>query len=138
LQLHKDRTLFTVINYPLGLDILNVSHAANNLPLLRVWVPESTYLHKDTTAYALEGKQDPAYEKMAEELFEAEESPAPVRWKAKIDKNTYLERVNRIKNHIQLGDVYELNFCQLVESDPIEMRTIQPYFKTLWEKNPTP
>lgn len=138
LEQHKDRTLFTVINYQLGLDILNVPHPENSLPLLRVWVPESTYLHEYTTAYSLEGKQDETYEKLVEELFESEESPASIQWKAKTDKSTYLERVNQIKEHIQLGDVYELNFCQLIESEPIHLQSIQPYFKTLWEQNPTP
>ena len=135
---HKDRTLFTIINYQLGLDILNVPYKENQLPLLRVWVPESTYMYVSTTAYHLEGKADETNQKLAQALFEAEESTAPVRWKARIDKNTYLERVNQIKEHIQLGDVYELNFCQLVESEPMELQTIQPFFKTLWENNPTP
>lgn len=138
LQLHKDRTLFTVINYQLGLDILAIPHPENKLPLLRVWVPESTYLREYTTTYLLEGKQDETQEKLATELFESEESPVPIHWKATIDQNIYLERVNAIKKHIQLGDVYELNFCQLIESDPVDLTSIQPYFNTLWKKNPTP
>ena len=105
---------------------------------LRIWGPESTYLYESKKAYLLEGKPDQKHEQLAKELFGSEEKPVPVRWKAKIDKNTYLERVNKVKEHIQLGDVYELNFCQLIESGTMELRTIQPYFKTLWEKNPTP
>lgn len=138
MQQHKDRTLFMVINYQLGLDILAVPHPENQLPLLRVWVPESTYLREYRTTYSLEGKQDEAQEKLATELFESEKSATPIQWKAKIDKATYLERINQIKDHIQLGDVYELNFCQLIESDPVEIQSIQPYFNALWKNNPTP
>ena len=138
MQEHSDRTLFTVINYQLGLDIIDIPHTSNNLPLLRIWVPESTYLYESTSTYLLEGKHDEKHELLASELFESEGKIAPIRWKAKIDKNTYLERVTKVKEHIQLGDVYELNFCQLIESGPMELKTIQPYFKTLWEKNPTP
>lgn len=135
---HENRTLFTVINYQLGLDIINIQHTSNSLPLLRVWVPESTYLYENSEVSLLEGKHDEKHELLAKELFESEVKPVPVQWKAKIAKNTYLERVNKVKEHIQLGDVYELNFCQLIDSGPVELKTIQPYFKTLWEKNPTP
>ena len=138
LEQHKDRTLFTVINYQLGLDILNVPHHQNQLPLLRVWLPESTYLYEGATACLLEGKHDDTHQKLAEDLFQSKEKASPIEWKANRDKQTYLNRVNKIKEHIQLGDVYELNFCQLIQSEEILLESIQPYFKTLWEQNPTP
>lgn len=135
---NKERTLFTVINYQLGLDILSVPHTPNQLPLLRVWVPESTYLYESTTAYLVEGKPDEANQQLAEQLFELEEPTPSIQWSAKIDKVNYLDRVNKIKEHIQLGDVYELNFCQSIESQEIELASIQPFFKRMWEQNPTP
>ncbi len=138
LDKHKDRTLFTVINYQLGLSVLDVPCPENSLPLLRAWVPESTYLYESTTAYLLEGKQDEKHQKLAEDLFESPKKTAPVQWKANTDKKTYLEQVNKIKEHIQLGDVYELNFCQLIQSEKLLLQSIQPYFSTLWEQNPTP
>jgi para-aminobenzoate synthetase component I len=138
LQQYKDRTLFTVINYQLGHHKLAIPSAGNVLPLLRVWVPESTFLYESTTAYWLEGKHNDQHQELAEELFESSGNTAPIEWKANTDKKTYLDRVNTIKDHIQLGDVYELNFCQLIQSDPIDLQSIQPYFKTLWEQNPTP
>lgn len=138
IRTHPGRTLFTVISYQLGLNILNVPHSENQLPLLRIWIPESTYSYKDNTANFLEGKLNDENHKLAEELFRTPETIPKIHWKAKIDQSTYLERIQAIKEHIQLGDVYELNFCQLVESEPMELSAIQPYFKTLWNKNPTP
>lgn len=138
LEKHEGRTLFTVINYQLGLDILSVPHAPNQLPLLRVWVPESTYLYESTTAYLLEGKHDEMHQKLAEAVFETRENAPTVQWKAKIDQTTYLERIQQLKEHIQLGDIYELNFCQLIESQPITLHSIQPFFNRMWELNPTP
>lgn len=135
---NKGRTLFTLINYQLGLDILSIPHAPNQLPLLRVWVPESTYMYVSTTLYSLEGKDDEMHKRLAEELFEMELPTPPIQWTAKIDKTSYLERVNLIKEHIQQGDVYELNFCQRIESQPIGLSGIQPFFKRMWEHNPTP
>jgi len=135
---YQDRTLFTVINYQLGLDILSEPHTPGQLPLLRVWVPQSTYLFEGATAYLLEGEYNEQHEKLAEGIFLEENAPQIISWNAKISKEIYLERVNKVKDHIQLGDVYELNFCQLIESDPLIIQSIQPYFKTLWERNPTP
>lgn len=138
LKENEGRTLFTVINYQLGLDILSIPHTANQLPLLRVWIPESTYLYENNETYLLEGKEEDRYEKLAKALFEIEEHVPGIQWSAKMNKTSYLERVNKIKEHIQLGDVYELNFCQNIESQSIEINSIQPFFKKLWEKNPTP
>lgn len=138
IQENKERTLFAVINYQLGLDLLSIPRAQNQLPLLRIWVPESTYMYESTTAYLLEGRHDEKHERLAEELFEMEEPTPPIQWTAKIDKTSYLERVNKIREHIQQGDVYELNFCQSIESQPIELSSIQPFFKRMWEHNPTP
>ncbi|WP_343631609.1 anthranilate synthase component I family protein [Fluviicola sp.] len=138
LHQHEGRTLFTVMNYQLGLDILSVPHTPNQLPLLRVWVPESTYLYESTQAYLLEGKNNDKYQKLAEELFKNQQKPPSVQWSAKIDQATYLERIAKLKEHIQLGDIYELNFCQLIESKEMELETIQPFFQRMWEVNPTP
>lgn len=135
---HKGKTLFTVINYQLGLDILSVPHAPNQLPLLRVWVPESTYLYEGATAYHLEGKNDETNLQLAVDLFRKNEPAPSIRWSAKIDQKTYLERILQLKEHIQLGDIYELNFCQLIDSQEIELTSIQPFFRRMWEANPTP
>jgi para-aminobenzoate synthetase component 1 len=49
---------------------------------------------------------------------------------ARISKNEYLEKVKELKNHIQRGDIYEINFCQEFYAEqcdiPFELDT---YFK---------
>lgn len=49
--------------------------------------------------------------------------------KNRISKEEYLETISRIKSHISLGDIYEMNFCQEFY---IENASINPY--TLFEK----
>ena len=83
---HEGRTLFTVINYQLGLDILDVPHPGNLLPLFRIWVPESTYLYESTRAYWLEGEYNEAHQHLAEQLLETDEQPEAVEWTAKMNK----------------------------------------------------
>jgi para-aminobenzoate synthetase component 1 len=41
-----------------------------------------------------------------------EEAAAPFEIKSRIEKSSYLNSVKDLKNHIQLGDIYEVNFCQ--------------------------
>ena len=55
----------------------------------------------------------------------------------RISKEEYLVAVNALKNHIRLGDIYEVNFCQEffaenVQIDPLEI------FRRLREVSPTP
>ncbi|AEA42416.1 chorismate-binding protein [Fluviicola taffensis] len=138
IDVHKGKTLFTVINYQLGLDILTIQRNPNQLPLMRVWIPESTFLYEGVNAYLLEGEYNELNHQLAEELFETTEEISAIQWTAKIDRKNYLERVNKLKEHIQLGDVYELNFCQSIESQSVELTSIQPFFKRMWDANPTP
>ena len=39
-------------------------------------------------------------------------STLPISIQSRISKQQYIETVQQIKRHIQLGDIYELNFCQ--------------------------
>lgn len=136
---HEGKTLFTIINYQLGLDILQVSRKTNELPLLRIWLPKSTYLHQENQLTLLEGENSGMYFACAEQLFQSNEAaPENLQWKAKINRDTYIERVNKLKEHIQLGDVYEINFCQSFEVNELELKSMQPVFHSLWKNNPTP
>lgn len=40
--------------------------------------------------------------------------------KARVRKETYLEKVKALKDHIQLGDIYEVNFCQEFYAENVE------------------
>ncbi|MBL4593678.1 MAG: chorismate-binding protein, partial [Flavobacteriales bacterium] len=60
----------------------------------------------------------------------------------RVSKEDYLDNVNRLKQHIQLGDIYEVNYCQEYFADPdsyrdVEISPIDIYIK-LNQKSPTP
>jgi para-aminobenzoate synthetase component 1 len=49
---------------------------------------------------------------------------------SRISKEEYLDKVVAIKNHIQEGNIYELNFCQEYFADNVEIKdSIETYFK---------
>jgi para-aminobenzoate synthetase component I len=54
-----------------------------------------------------------------------------------INKEAYIETVNKIKHHIIEGDVYELNYCIPFEISDIELNPVELYFK-LNDKSPNP
>ncbi|MFY7963671.1 MAG: anthranilate synthase component I family protein [Chitinophagaceae bacterium] len=57
--------------------------------------------------------------------------------KPRISKTHYFEKVNALKNHIQLGDCYEINFCQEFYAENIEVDPFQ-IFNKLNTISPTP
>lgn len=60
-----------------------------------------------------------------------------VRVTPRISKEEYLKKVKLLKEHIQLGDIYEVNYCQEYFAKSVEINPVDIYFK-LNQKSPTP
>lgn len=62
---------------------------------------------------------------------------SPIKTKAKFTRAAYLDTVKQIKQDIQMGNVYELNFCQEFYNEQVK---IDPWlsFKKLTRISPTP
>jgi len=62
---------------------------------------------------------------------------SPLNIKSRITKNEYLQTINKIKQHIKQGDIYEMNFCQEFYAENAE---INPFFiyQQLNEISPMP
>lgn len=55
----------------------------------------------------------------------------------RLSKDEYLAKVKALQQHIQLGDIYEVNFCQEFYAENVEINPIHIYHK-LNQKSPTP
>ncbi|MCZ4695263.1 anthranilate synthase component I family protein [Ancylomarina euxinus] len=55
----------------------------------------------------------------------------------RISKEEYLEAVNALKNHIRLGDIYEVNFCQEFYAESTKIDPLETY-RSLRKVSPTP
>lgn len=55
----------------------------------------------------------------------------------RLTKTEYLDKVKALQQHIQLGDIYEVNFCQEFYAEKVEINPINLYHK-LNQKSPTP
>lgn len=52
-------------------------------------------------------------------------------------KEEYIRNVSKLKEHIQQGDIYEINYCQEFYAHQVQLNPIDTYFK-LNKKSPTP
>jgi para-aminobenzoate synthetase component 1 len=60
-----------------------------------------------------------------------------VKMTPRLSKDEYLAKVKTLQQHIQLGDIYEVNFCQEFYAENVEINPIHIYQK-LNQKSPTP
>jgi para-aminobenzoate synthetase component 1 len=60
---------------------------------------------------------------------EEDDSPAvtPIQLKARIDKDTYLEKIKSLQEHIHRGDIYEANFCQEFYAEDTRIDPVKVY-----------
>ena len=56
---------------------------------------------------------------------------------AKISKEKYLKQIIQLKNHIQLGDIFEVNFCHEFFAENVSINP-PAVFARLMEESPTP
>jgi len=54
---------------------------------------------------------------------------SPTKIKSRINKTDYLKTIDKIKNHLLLGDIYELNFCQEFYLENINLSPINLFEK---------
>lgn len=86
-----------------------------------------------------------AGENSATDIFKAIESQTPILEEENIDtpkiktqsEQAYIQAVDEIKNHIKLGDCYELNFCRFFTSENVQLNPYQAY-QSLNKISPAP
>lgn len=54
---------------------------------------------------------------------------SPINLISSISKETYLDKVIKLKEHIQLGNIYEINYCIQFLSDQINISPLNIFFK---------
>ena len=75
--------------------------------------------------------------KKIEAVVITSEEQQKIKIQAKISKDNYLKNVNQLKKHIQLGDIYEVNYCQEFYAQDVDFDPLDTYIK-LNEISPTP
>ena len=103
-------------------------------PLAHFWVPKFViHLEKEKYEY-LQGEQDEDSFQFLDYFMEEEIDhnfhSFPYRFQARTSKDRYISQVEKLKSHIQRGDIYEVNYCQEFYSENVELDyPLDTYFK---------
>jgi len=134
---HKGFYVFGCLSYDLKNGIENLTSKNSNegdFPDLYFWKPKYVVkLNKENYEFLQGEKSEEVFEFLnyfLEEETDANFHKFNIQFKARTSKADYLSNVQKIKDHIQRGDVYEMNYCQEFYSENIEIKyPLDTYFK---------
>ena len=127
-------TIFVSLSYELRKQLFPSGKTVEeNFPLIAAWVPESVYLVKNDTLLFSEGSDNEENEKLAREYHAGpmEILPGKVEWKPRQSKADYLAQIRFLKDQIQLGNLYEVNYCQEFFAENVSFDSFQGVYQAL-------
>ena len=134
---HKGKCIFGYLSYDLKNEIENLTSTNEDgvaFPELYFWIPKYVVELKNENYTFLQGEKcDESFDFLnyfLEEETDQNFHPFDSKFTPRIDKNTYIEQVNKLKRHIQLGNIYEVNFCQEYYAENVTLDyPLDAYFK---------
>lgn len=113
LSKHANAFVNVLLSYDLKNSIEKLHSSHKNwcdFPTLVLIVPTSVYKVNQDKLTLFYGEESDELKTWWETKFSFQ--PIKNSFEASLSKNEYLQKVREIQNYIQLGDVYEVNFCQ--------------------------
>ena len=132
---HAGAYLFGYLGYDLKNEIEVLSSGNNDnigFPDLFFFRPKYVVEINENISTYKQGKKTDATEKFIRDFFsnqKADISPIPISLKERISKETYFNRINELKKHLQSGDVYEITFCQEFYAENVTINPLVTYQK---------
>ncbi len=133
----KGNYLFGYLSYDLKEQLHGLKSQNNDgllFPETYFWKPKYVVnLHKESVDF-LQGEKNNESLNFISQFLEEETDqnfhPHNFEFKARISREEYITKILKIKEHIQLGNIYELNFCQEYYAENVEIPyEIDTYFK---------
>ena len=141
---HRKGWLFGYLTYDLKNEVEQLSsenHDGLAFPLLHFFAPKVVIQIKAGTASVFYD-DDFVTEKEAEDIYnlcinptsplskvELKKISSKIHIQSKITKQEYIDSVNQLKQHIRMGNIYEVNFCQEFFSENTVINTVDIYDK---------
>lgn len=134
---NSNKYLFGFLSYDLKNDIENLvseNYDGSHFPDLHFWVPEVVIeLRKEQFEFLQGSKSVEAFEfinRILEEETDKNFHKFSHEFKSRINKTTYIDKVLKLKEHIQRGDIYEINFCQEFYAENVDLNfELDTYFR---------
>jgi para-aminobenzoate synthetase component I len=131
---NKGQYIFGAIAFTLQEEIYNFPKditQPKSFPVVHFFVPRSVF-YKSTVneGWKLVSGEEQDFSvvnELTDESCQSAIGPNTIYWHPTISKEEYIQTVDEIKSHIQLGDIYELNFCYAFETPMEKFNAIQLY-----------
>ncbi len=129
LDQHKGKYIFTCLSYDLKNELEELKSENPDtieFPLLVLWSPESVVeIHPEAFNF-VQGEETVKTQDFVKLFFDKIQSETSflntnkLNFSSRIDRETYIQSVNKVKAEIQYGNCYELNFCQEFYADQVK------------------
>lgn len=135
-----EKPLFGFFSYDLKNELENLSSSGADgieMPLMHFFAPEHIFTIKGNELTAETTDAGLNLEKIISDSPPSSLITDAVNLTPRISRRNYIDTVNRIREHIFRGDVYELNYCQEFYAENAEINPTEVYLK-LNELSPMP
>jgi len=134
---HKDSYIFGCLSYDLKNDIENLSSSnfdGLGFPDLHFWKPKYVVrLQKENYIFLQGEKNSEIFDFLnyfMEEETDANFHKFNIQFQSRTSKENYIQNVIKLKEYIQRGDIYEVNYCQEFYAENVEINyPLDTYFK---------
>lgn len=134
LKTNKDEYVFGYLGYDLKNDLENLKSEnpdSINFPLVHLFVPTNiAKITSDGVVHLLKGDLKLLKDELSK-LEHTERSDKLERNQiySSLTKEAYLTKIKQVQHHIQLGDIYEANFCYAFKAVDIQINPLGVYQK---------
>lgn len=137
IEANKGKHIITALSYDLKNYFENLSSENTDLskaPLAIFWCPTSVYKCQGTDYQKIQGKQEFTEDiKSILEKLQSNSEPINLNLTPRISRDEYLRNVRSLQDEIQLGNIYEVNYCQEYYSKNKELKDPISVFSK-WKK----
>lgn len=137
LDQHKGKYIFGYFAYDLKEELAGIPSKNSDglkFPDFFLWVPNHVVKLDHENIHFLQGDKDPQTLEFVSMLMEEETDhnfhQYHFEFKSRISKEEYIDKVNYLKEQIQQGNIYEVNFCQEYYAEQVDIPfQLDAYFK---------
>jgi para-aminobenzoate synthetase component I len=144
LETHKKSFIFSYISYDLknSIEDLESSNTCKNpVPDFCAWVPKCVAFYTATSIHIIQGEKSEENKNFVKDFLQQLEVKTDlprIQFQAQINKEKYIHSVENIRNEIQMGNVYEMNFCQEFFAENVDNLPSLSVFNALFNLTEAP
>ena len=122
LEEHQNSYVSLALSYQLKNEIEDLTSTQKDeteFPVLIAVIPETVYEISENKAVLITGEELSRSD--IDRVLKAPESKEKIAFTARTSRENYLSAVEKLKSHIQQGDIYEVNYCQEYFAENVEV-----------------